>query len=264
MFGRRNSVFLVILISISGCGSPQRPVETFDTAPLPSQKALAFEAERRGDWPAAASHWERTTQSSLEDKTITLALVRALRLSGACGRAAPYLSTLLSNHGSDFQVLLETGKCHLVSGRLDAAVSTLDQAIEAGPMNWEAETVMATALDHLERPHDALVHHDRALELAPGNAIILSNKAISLALDGKLDLALTLMREASAKPDAISRVRLNLAFLEAISGNMEFAALMAEQEIAGDGNETIKLLKRIGDAAQVRPLGPTPPKPASE
>lgn len=237
---------IISLAAVSGCQSrPQEPAEA-----LPSAQSLAVEAERRGDWATAANHWTIALSAEPINSSYKLSLVRSLRLSNSCGRAATTLAQLQTEKPVDIAVMLEVGKCHLVSGRLDAAVAALEAAITADPNSWEAETVLATTHDYRERHKDALPHHDRAITLAPNRPIPLSNKAISLALSGNLTNGLKIMRQAAALPDATSRVRLNLAFLEAIAGNGDLAVMMTRNEVETDDTESTRLLQRIATAAQ--------------
>jgi Flp pilus assembly protein TadD len=182
------------------------------------------------------------------DRNAALSMVQALRLSGDCRSAAPILERLQKETPIDLDVMLETAKCEFQSGRLARAAEVLTAAVKLHPRSSEAETVLGATLDHLERPADARVHHDRAVALAPASAMALSNKAISVALNGDLDEALGLMRKASVLPNAPARVRFNLALLEAVAGNGDVAAAMAKQE-AGDP-ETVRLLERIAAAAK--------------
>ncbi|MGE4064151.1 MAG: tetratricopeptide repeat protein [Rhodospirillaceae bacterium] len=174
-------------------------------------------------------------------------MVRALRLAGDCNAAAPVLARLQKETPVDLEVMLETAKCELAGGRFARAAEVLGAAVKIHPSSSEAETVLGVTLDHLERSAEARVHHDRAVALAPGSAMALSNKSISLALAGDLDEALALMRKAAALRDAPRRVRLNLALLEAVAGNGEVARALAQQEA---DPETIGLLQRIAEAAK--------------
>lgn len=186
--------------------------------------------------------------AELGDRSAAIATVRALRVAGDCARAAPILERLQQEAPVDLDVMLETAKCEFVAGRFARAVEVLAAAVKIHPGSSEAETVLGASLDHMERPAEARVHHDRAVVLAPASAVALSNKAISLALGGELDQALALMRKASALPDAPARVRLNLALLEAVAGNGDVAAAMAKQETLDP--EAARLLERIAAAAK--------------
>ena len=214
---------------------------------MPSPAAMATDAETQGDWKSAARHWEQAAAAAPEDRTIALRTVRALRLSSSCGRASSYLERLFKTDAESADVLLETGKCHLVSGRYQAAEAALSAALTVAPESWEVETVLATTYDLMERSETARTHHERAESLAPHNSLVLSNQGLSRALAGDLPGALTVMRRAAAEPSAPARVRMNLAFLEAVNGRGDVAAMMARQEASGDA-DSVKLLQRISAA----------------
>ena len=250
---RMNRFHTAICIGVIGAGlaacAARQPRSVAQN--LPPAGTMADDAESRGDWPAAARHWENAAAAAPSDRQAALSAARALRLANACGRAAPYLQRLRQAAPDDRNVLLEAGKCHLVSGRYDAAEAAFKAALVSDPASWEAETVLGMTYDLMERPREAMVHHDRALALAPTQPMVLSNKALSLALAGDLATALTVMRAASAQPSASGRVRMNLAFLEAIAGHGDVAAMMARQE-SSEG-EGATLLQRIAAAAHAPP-----------
>lgn len=216
---------------------------------MPKPLAMATDAESRGDWEGAARHWAKVVEADGANRDARLALSRALRLSGRCGPAATAVSPLLTAGPDDAEALVESAKCHLVSGRPEGALGQLTAAVDAAPESWEAETTLAVTLDRLGRHAEAQLHHDRALELVPDKPIVLSNKALSLAMAGRLPDSLDLMRRAAAVPGAPARVRLNLAVLEALSGRGDRALTIASQELIDGKPEKLDLLKRIADAA---------------
>lgn len=241
--------FAVSLL-VSACAS-QSPAD--DKASirslLPPAADIAADAERRGDWEIAARQWRAAYEAAPGDRTVALSLARSLRLSGSCGPAAGVVGDLLTRNPSDTDALLESAKCQLVSGRPEAAEQQLRAVIQGAPESWEAETTLAVVLDRVGRHVEAQAHHDRALELVPEKPIVLSNKALSLALSGRLPEALTLMRKAASMPASPMRVRMNLAMLEAVSGHGDRAVTIASQESMADKTENLQLLKKIAEAS---------------
>jgi Flp pilus assembly protein TadD len=244
----RFAFIVLVVTSLSACAG-SRDSKSDLSAAMPPPAVMAADAEGRGDWAGAARHWERAAAAAPEDRSVLLHAVHALRRSNACGHAQDYLQRLQSKGAESVDVLLESAKCHLISGRYEAAETGLSTAISLAPKHWEAESMLGLTYDLMERPSSALPHHDRAALLAPANPMVLSNKAMSLALGGDIKAALGVMRRAAAEPRAGGRIRMNLAFLEAVAGNGEVAAMMVRQEGAADA-ESAKLLQRIADAAR--------------
>lgn len=238
-----------VAILAVACGSSETPKPAAGRGAPANTRSLAEDAERHGDWAGAAKYWETEVQAAPRDRAAALSLVRALRRSNACGRAGAYFDKMRADTPRDTAVLLEAGKCHLVSGRFGAAQAAFEAAVKADGKSWEAESMLGTALDYEDRSSDALIHHDRAVALAPRNAVALSNKGLSLALGGHLDQALAVTRQAATQPGAPARVRANLALLEAVAGNGDVAAMIARQESEPD-QETQRLLQRIAAAAR--------------
>lgn len=248
-FGAAISI-LATTLSLAACATGgQGPAGDGIASVMPKPLDMAVEAERRGDWEGAARYWAQLVDADASDRPARLALSRALRLTGRCGPATGAIAPLLTAGTGDAEALTESAKCHLVSGRPEGALAQLQAAVAAAPESWEAETTLAVTLDRLGRHAEAQSHHDRALELVPEKPIVLSNKALSLALAGRLSDALPLMRRAAAIPGAPSRVRLNLAVLEALSGQGDRAQTIASQELMDDKTEKLQLLKRMADAA---------------
>ena len=243
-------IALVILIAagLSACAGGRDSKKDLANA-MPAPAVMAADAESRSDWAGAARHWERAAAAAPEDRTVLLHTVHALRRANSCGHAQDYLQRLQGKNADSVDVLLESSKCHLISGRYEAAETGLTTAISLASKNWEAETILGLTYDLMERPEAARPHHDRAALLAPANAMVLSNKAMSLALAGDIKSALGVMRRAAAEANAGQRIRMNLAFLEAVAGNGDIAAMMVRQESASDA-ENAKLLQRIADAAR--------------
>lgn len=210
---------------------------------------MAITAENRGDWVTAAQNWQNVVQAAPADRPARLSLARALRLSDRCGPATTALTPLLTSAGTDAGALVESAKCALVSGRPEAAEAQLRTAIVAAPDLWETWSTLAVSLDRQGRHDEAQQHHDRALALASDKPIVISNKALSLALAGRLNEGLALMRQAAAIPGAPSRVRINLAMLEAMSGSTDRASTILSQEVIADKTDTLVLVKRIAETA---------------
>lgn len=241
-------ILAAVLLLTACAANPETPASI---APLmPTQRDMASEAENRGDWAAAARHWAAVYQNAPNDRAITLSFARTLRLSGSCGPASTYIGRWLATAPADADALLELSKCHLVSGRPEAAEKVLSKVLALSPNSWEMETTLAITLDRLGRHDDALPHHDRALELAPEKPIVMSNKALSLTLAGKLAQGLELMRDAASIPGAPAKVRINLAVLEAMTGSPDRAATVASQEMIEAKTESIDMLRRIARSAK--------------
>lgn len=241
---------LALSVVLSACanGIPENETQTVKSL-MPKPAEIAADAERRGDWQLAARNWHSAYDAAPDNREVALSLARSLRLSGTCGPAVSVLGGLLAKNPADADALLESAKCQLVSGRPEAAEQQLRATIAGVPESWEAETTLGVTLDRMGRHTEALAHHDRAAELVPDKPIVLSNKALSLALSDRLPDALALMRRAASMPTAPMRVRMNLAMLEAVSGHDDRALTIASQEALTDKSESLTLLRKIAEAA---------------
>jgi Flp pilus assembly protein TadD len=220
-----------------------RPVNTQNT---PGARVLAEAAEKRGDFAEAARDWALEVAAKPGDKTALLGAVRSLRRSNDCARAVPYINALQAAAPHEADVLLESGKCQLATEQVEAARASFEAAAKLAPNDWEPESMLGVALDYAARDADALPHHDHAVALAPGNPTALSNKALSVALGGDLKTGLALMRQAAALPGASTRIKANLALLEALDGD----GSATQTDRASLDPETAHLLERLTAAAR--------------
>lgn len=245
---RTASSCLVLLAALAGCGGAPKPADV--RSALPAPPAMAQQAEGRGDWDGAARHWQAAVEADPANRAARLSLARALRLSGSCGPAGIAIAPVLTKAPADAEALVESAKCHLVSGRPEAAEAQLGAAAKAAPESWDAEATLAVTLDRMGRHAEAQAHHDRALTLGGDRPTLLANKALSLALSGQLDGALALMRVAASIPGAPARVRMNLATIEALSGNADRATTIASQEVFDGKGDSLQTLNHLAGGAR--------------
>ena len=211
-----------LLLALAGCAT---------AADDPSSGALdrivaaeATGAEQNGDYATAARHYAALYQTNRSDLTVIEGLARNLRHGGELENARALLEEALGRLGPQGRLLLEKGKAEISQGKAELAVPTLQAAVQAAPGEWEPPATLAIALDRLGRFDEAATQYRAALARnAADNADIYNNFALSRALAGRLDEAKSLLRTAAALPNASSRVRGNLAFLETLQRQLPAA-----------------------------------------
>jgi Flp pilus assembly protein TadD len=177
----------------------------------------AQQAEQNRDYEAASRHYATLYQHKPDDPGVIQGLARALRNVGRFEEARTLLDDAVARLGPQPRLLLERGKDEISLGHADLAVQTLTAAIKATPADWEAPATLAIAYDRLGRTDEAEAQYRVATSLNPDNADILNNYALSRALAGHLDEALSLLRRAVTLPSAGPQVRENLALLEGLA-----------------------------------------------
>jgi tetratricopeptide (TPR) repeat protein len=88
------------------------------------------------------------------------------------------------------------------------------------------------ALDQTGSHATAREMYQAALTISPNNAVVESNLAMSMMLDGRLDQAEVTFRRLVARPDATAQMRQNLAMVETLRGNVVEAEQLAREDLA--------------------------------
>lgn len=135
----------------------------------------------------------------------------------------------------------------LMLGRGDAAEATRHarNAIRIAPDNAQSHYLMGMALTELQRPAVGEYHYLRALELSGSrDPVVLSNFALCLKNQGKMQAARTLYQESlAAAPDQLHTL-LGLARLEEADRELTAAlSLLDRAEAVAPGNPSVLLLR---------------------
>ena len=138
---------------------------------------------------------------------------------------------MLVQQPQNLDALLEKARVALAAGQGFYAVEPTRKAMLLAPKDWRAATLLAVALDQAQRPAEATAAHRKALELAPDNAVVLSNAAMFYASQGDNTQAETLLRKAVSRPDASLQVRQNLALVLGLEGKLAEAEQIERQDL---------------------------------
>jgi arylsulfatase A-like enzyme/Flp pilus assembly protein TadD len=92
-------------------------------------------------------------------------------------------------------LLARLGHTYFVTGRLDEALSTMQQVLALNPDYFDALMVSAVILDTMGRKEAARDYFVRALAIEPENKQVRMSYAMNLATGGELDKAITAFQE---------------------------------------------------------------------
>jgi Flp pilus assembly protein TadD len=120
---------------------------------------------------------------------------------------------------------------------LSEALTIIRRAQQPDRPDWRLLSAEAAILDQLGDVALARTLYNQAIDLAPGEASLLSNLAMSFVLGGDLPHAEQLLRQAVALPTADSRVRQNLALVVGLQGRFEEAEAIARRELSPEQAE---------------------------
>lgn len=215
---RRWAAALVLLLGC-GCAADQDINHQDDRAVEDALQQNAHEAELSEDFNKAATSYRRLYEIDPNDQAVALALARNLRLAGRPMDGLQVIDSALRRLGAVADLpqlvplLIEQGKAQVAAGRAELALPPLVRAATMAPNDWEPPTVMGVAYDRLSRFAEAETSYRHAMTLAPDNADVLNNYALSKTLSGDLEEGLRLMRLAAGLPNAGPKVRENLVLL---------------------------------------------------
>jgi Flp pilus assembly protein TadD len=236
---------------LAACAGGLLPERDIGQAVEPSLRAAAANAEAAHDYQGAAQHWGTIYQRRPDDREVALNLARMLRYGGQPQQGADLMQAHLARHPGDAGLLTELGKDYLAADRVGLAIKALEEARTTTGAAWDSHATLGVALDTQGRTAEAADAYARALELSPGNAAVLNNYALSLALAGKLDDAVAMLRQAAELPASGTQVRQNLALLLALKGDGAQAERLAGHDLPPEvARGNVEILKALAAAAR--------------
>lgn len=220
-------VFLAATLLI-GCAT-QGGALSGDMSETLHQSASASEAG--GDYITAADHFKKIHDRNPQDRTALLGLARNFRYTGNARLALEILEAASKDFEDDGLFLTELGKVHIATGNAEDAVKTLQAVIAKDGRNWDAYATLGVGNDLLQAYPEAWEAYQKALEISPNNPAVLNNMAISAALDGQIELAISTLEGAPISVRRNPQVRQNLAFFYGIKGNLKKAEALAKMDL---------------------------------
>ncbi|MFQ5765084.1 MAG: tetratricopeptide repeat protein [Rhodospirillales bacterium] len=218
----------LVLAVLAGCASK---AEQNAAVIADSLGQAAAGAEVSGEYALAANRYRRLLAKRPESRDALLGLARNLRYTGDAKMAVGVLKAAAKRLGGDALFLLETGKARLAVGDAAGAVESLKAAIEKDGGNWEAFAALGIAHDLLQAYGDARAAYLKALKLSDNDPAVLNNMAISAALAGDIDLAVSTLEGAPKAARNNPQIRQNLALFYGIKGDLDRAEALARFDL---------------------------------
>ncbi len=195
--------------------------------------------------------WTDQAEVDPADPVAGVKAAQALRELGRFDQAAEMAGKVLMVQPANVEAMLELGRAHIARGQAFYGIAALEGARAARPDDWRAWSLLGTAYEQVRRPDDARAAWSQALNLSPENPDVLSNMAVSSMARGDIAGAEPLLRRAAVQPGASLKVRLNLAMVLGLTGQMDEAEQILRRDLppdAADRNLTW-LRARTGTAA---------------
>ncbi|MEQ9643138.1 MAG: tetratricopeptide repeat protein [Alphaproteobacteria bacterium] len=219
-------------LALAGCQAVDAPAEPGLKSRVDSSIMEAAEAsEARGDNASAAGYYNSVYERDPENVRVAVGLSRNLRYVERPREAEAIMERALRKAPKDPALLAERGKVHLANLEAPMAVDVLSRAAVTDPDNWDVHTALAVGFDRMSLFEQAERHYQRAMALAPDNAVVLNNYGLSLAQRGDLKQAIEVLRRAASQPNATAKTRQNLAMLYALSGDLIRAEELVRRDL---------------------------------
>jgi Flp pilus assembly protein TadD len=227
-FGSKPAAAPVPAAPAQAQGAAQTPAATPSTKKASPE--VRAEAERLEPL-ARAAFWASQVDADPKDPEARLKLAASLRILTRYDEAAQAVDAVLVLQPQNVDALLEEARVALARAQGFYAIEPTRKVLQIAPKDWRAATLLAVALDQAQRPVEAMDAHKKAMEMAPDNAVVLSNAAMFYASQGDKAQAETLLRKAAARPDATLQVRQNLALVLGMQGKLAEAEKIEREDL---------------------------------
>jgi Flp pilus assembly protein TadD len=185
-------------------------------------------------------------KSHPEDANAALNYGKALRASGQRSQAVAMLEQATIAHPGDKALMAGYGRALADNGNFQQALEVLGRAHSPEDPDWRILSAQGAVLDQLGRGEEARQYYASALRIVPDEPSVLSNLALSYLLSKDLAKAEETLRRANARSDADPRIKLNLALVVGLRGNMaEAESLAREGRPPEEAAANVAYLKRM-------------------
>lgn len=227
-FGLCAASFLVL---VAACETAAvRP----DTGPGPLRDILlksATSSFAAHEYSSAVAAYQTLYARDPTDVEVIVGLVRNLRYAGSVDNAIAIAESAMARPIKDPRLLAERGKLELARGRPEGAIYYFRDLIGQGIADWQIHSAFGIACDLLGWFEEAREAYHAALAASPGNASVLNNLALSYALQGDVDRAITILTRVAESPAAAIQIRQNLGLLYAFKGETSRAGDIARRDL---------------------------------
>ena len=197
---------MLIGSSLAGCTKPPTEEEKMiaevmaskDLKPATEEEKAAIRKESPVE---QAKFWGRQFDLTPNNKEIAVEYANSLRMIRSHRKASEIAAQALAIHPDDVELAKILAKTAMDQGRADAATNVLFQALSKAESDWDLHSLYGVALDQIGEHEQALEQYDLALAISPDNALVVTNKALSLAMDGKAEQGEALLRAALAQEE---------------------------------------------------------------
>src|SRR5438067_9811038 len=188
---------------------------------------LGAAARASGDLPNAISLYRRAASLESNPPAQFIAIGNTLLEMGQADEAIIAFNSALSREARNPEALRGVARAYLKTARPELAGQPLAIAFEGTPNDPKLLMLIGVADDFVDQHGEAQARYRRWLEIAPGDPALTLNLALSLALTGDYDQAITRLRPLAAGPSGTPQDRQTLALIYGLKGDRRAAEKLA-------------------------------------
>jgi Flp pilus assembly protein TadD len=192
---------------------------------------LGAAARAGGDLSNALSLYRRAGSIEPNATAPFIATGNTLLEMGQADEAIIAFNSALSREARDPEALRGVARAYLRTARPELAGQPLALAFEQTPNDPKLLMLIGVADDFIDQHGEAQARYRRGLELAPGDPGLSLNLALSLALTGDYDQAITRLQPVAAGPHGTPRERQTLALIYGLKGDRVAATKLASMDL---------------------------------
>ncbi|TMJ62083.1 MAG: tetratricopeptide repeat protein, partial [Alphaproteobacteria bacterium] len=188
---------------------------------------LGAAARAAGDLPNALSLYRRAASLESNPPAPFIAIGNTLIEMGQADEAIIAFNSALSREARNPEALRGVARAYLRTARPELAGQPLALAFEGTQNDPKLLMLIGVADDFVDQHGEAQARYRRGLEIAPGDPALTLNLALSLALTGDYDQAITRLRPLAAGPSGTPQDRQTLALIYGLKGDRRAAEKLA-------------------------------------
>jgi Flp pilus assembly protein TadD len=194
------------------------------TPTYPMLMRIGAAARAGGDLANAVGVFRRAAEMAPQDPAPLIAAGEVLLQMGAVNEAIVSFNAALVRPGDTQWAQVGLAKAYLKSGKPELALAPLSKALEVSPDDPKLLLLLGVTRDLAEQHAEAQTYYRRGLSLAPGDAALTVDLALSLALSGDYSSAIAVLQPVARAPTASPQERQTLALIYGLNGNTAEAA----------------------------------------
>jgi Flp pilus assembly protein TadD len=187
-------------------------------------------SDGKAELAKATEYWGKAYGQDPKDPQVALNYARNLKAQGEKQQALAIMQQAAAANPTHKGIAGEYGCPLLEFNHVTLADKLLEQADDPLNPDWKIVSARGTVFAKQNQYSKAVPLFERALQLAPDQASVMSNLALAYAMEGNVEKAEPLLRRAAALDAGDPRVNQNLALVLGLQGKYD----EAKQAIARD------------------------------